>query len=445
VTLTTSVKLGDARPTVAYVVSRFPKLTETFILYEILAVERKGVRVEIFPLLRARRTATHVEGAGILAKLVERIRTGRGEVLMHPEAAELVRRAHYAPFMSRAIFGANWRALRRNPGRYLRTLAILATRNLGSVNYLLGGLAIFPKAVFFAEQVKTLGVMHIHAHFANHPAAAAWVMARLNGIPFTFTAHGADLQVDQHMLCQKAKDALRVITVSKHNREFILQMCGERLASHVTVIHCGVDTGALRPRAETKKLAGRRAQPLRILCIGTMYEVKGHRFLVEACRILVERGLEFECRLVGDGPLRQDLEDRVQSTNLGARVLFEGERTRAEVMALIDGADVLVLPSIPTASGRREGIPVVLMEAMASGLAVIASGISGIPELVADERSGLLVAPRDPEAIANAVMRLAVDPDLRDRLVRAARRTIETEFDLDANAGALLATMWVRA
>jgi colanic acid/amylovoran biosynthesis glycosyltransferase len=441
-TVAKSVRSTDARPKIAYVLSRFPKLTETFILYEILAVERQGVHVEIFPLLRARRTATHVEGASIFAKLVERLRPGRGPVLMHPEAVELVARAHYVPFISRAIFAANWRELRRNPAEYVRTLAILVRRNIGSANLLLGGLAIFPKAVSFAEQIRRLNVTHIHAHFANHPAAAAWVMARLTGISFTFTAHGADLQVDQHMLCQKACDALRVVTISRHNRELIQQTCGKRLSSKVVVIHCGVDTTALRPNART---VARPGEPFQILCIGTMYEVKGHRYLVDACRILAERGQKFECHLVGHGPLRRELELQVRSANLSGSVVFEGERTRSEVVELLNRSQVLVLPSVPTESGRREGIPVVLMEAMASGLAIVASAISGIPELVKNEQSGLLVAPRDPEAIAAAIIRLAADVELRHRLALAGRRTIEAEFDLEANADALLATMRVRA
>jgi glycosyltransferase involved in cell wall biosynthesis len=360
---------------------------------------------------------------------------------MHPEAAALVGRAHYTPFMSRAILSANAREFRRNPRQYLHTLTMLAARNLGSANLFFGGLAIFPKAVYFAEQIRLLNAAHIHAHFANHPAAAAWVMARLTGIPFTFTAHGADLQVDQHMLCQKARDALQVITISRHNRDFIRETCGERLARKTTVIHCGVDTTAFRPRARSSGVPGRA---LKLLSIGTMYEVKGHRYLIDACRILAARGLEFQCRLVGDGPLQPELRAQVESANLGQRVLFEGERPRREVIELIRQSDVLVLPSIPTESGRREGIPIVLMEAMASGLVVIASAISGIPELVDNERSGLLVAPRDADAIAGAVMVLAADPALRQRLARAARTTIEAEFDLDVNAGALLAAMRVR-
>lgn len=433
---------ADERPVVAWVMSRFPKLTETFVLNEMLAAELMGVNVQIFPLLRARPTSAHAEGAGLLTKLLERIRPSRGGLVVHPDADAFVRRAHYAPFLSPSIVSANWRAFRSHPRRYLKTLALLMEANLGSANLLLGGLAIFPKAVYFAEEMRRLGVQHVHAHFANHPAAAAWIIGRIGDIPYSFTAHGADLQVDQHMLCLKTRDALAVIAISEYNSRFIRDHCGSQLAKKVSVIHCGVDTMAFAPGSAPAPL--RHAGRLDILCIGTLYEVKGHAYLIDACRILAQQGQRFVCRLVGDGPLRRQLEARVHSAMLDGVVTFEGQQTRNGVLALLAQSDVLVVPSIPTPSGRREGIPVVLMEAMASGVPVVASAISGIPELVSDGRSGLLVPPREPAEIANALRRLAADPELRRQLAAGGRSVVERAFDLHANTTALLTTIGVR-
>jgi glycosyltransferase involved in cell wall biosynthesis len=422
---------------VAYIMSRFPKLTETFILYEILAVEQQGVQVELYPLLRARNTVTHPEGASLVKKIVERFTNQQGAGVMHPEAAPLVARAHFQPFISWRILRAQAQFLRRRPRVYLSTFWKLVRANWGSPNFFIGALAIFPKTVYFAEMMAAEGIQHVHAHFANHPATAAFIIHRLTDIPYSFTAHGADLQVDQHMLCEKVAEAAFVVTISDYNQNLIAEKCGKSSRDKVVVIHCGVDTQVFRSNKQYIRREGTPAEPFAILCTGTMYEVKGHTYLIEACRLLSQRGLAFVCHLVGDGPDRATLDEQVRRAGLSDRILFHGQRTRDEIAALLQEVDVVAVPSIPTSSGRREGIPVVLMEAMASGTPVVASGISGIPELVENEQSGLLVPPRDPAALARALERLQRDPSLRERLGQAGREKVVREFDLNRNAATL--------
>jgi glycosyltransferase involved in cell wall biosynthesis len=167
--------------------------------------------------------------------------------------------------------------------------------------------------------------------------------------------------------------------------------------------------------------------------------VKGQRYLIDACRLLAQRGLDFECRLIGSGPDARALARRIRRAGLASRVQLLGSCTRDEVAAELARADVLAAPSVPTASGRREGIPVVLMEALASEVPVVASRLSGIPELVEDGVEGTLVAPRDAGALASALARLAGDVELRAQLGRAGRRKVLREFDQHANAAALVA------
>jgi colanic acid/amylovoran biosynthesis glycosyltransferase len=426
---------------VAYIMSRFPKITETFILYEMLAVEEQGVQVSIYPLLRPRPTSIHPEGASLFKKILERMSRSKGELLMHPEAVSLVKRAHYAPFFSFRILADQLYYLVRRPLNYLGTLWSLLRENWGSPNYLLGSLAVFPKTVHFARLMETEGIQHVHAHFANHPAAAAYIVHRLTGIPYSFTAHGADLQVDQHMLCEKISRASAVITISKYNKTFIGDKCGTGQAAKVHVIYCGVDTRVFTPRHET--LGPSKQTPrecLSILAIGTFYEVKGHTYLIEACRLLREQGLDFTCQLVGDGPLRETLVEQVSQSGLKEQVSFHGQLTRQEIVRMLQAADVLVVPSVPTLEGRREGIPVVLMEAMASGVPVVASHISGIPELVEDGVSGLLVEPRQPEALAAALSSLYKNPGQWKRLSVGGRDRVVNGFDLTRNADRLVQT-----
>jgi glycosyltransferase involved in cell wall biosynthesis len=382
-------------------------LTETFVLYELLALEELGVHVELYPLLREH------------------------EAVAHPEAAALVERAHYEPFLSGAILRSNLRLLARRPGAYLGALWTVVRGAFGSLNFLAGGLAIFPKVVHAAAQMEADGVEHVHCHFANHPATAGLVVHRLTGIPFSFTAHGSDLHRDRRLLREKVTEADRVVAISEYNRRLIRDECGDEAARKVTVVHCGTDTELFRPRPHE------RTGGLTIVCVASLEEVKGHRYLLDACRLLAVRGVAFECRLIGAGPLRAELQARIDELGLGDRVRLEGPKPRPEVVEILAAVDVALCPSVFTSQGDREGIPVALMEAMASGLAVVASDISGIPELVEDGVSGLLVAPGDAEGLADAVQRLHDYPELRMRLGEAARRRVERDFDLRRNAAAL--------
>jgi colanic acid/amylovoran biosynthesis glycosyltransferase len=400
---------GARRLKVAYVMSRFPKLSETFVLGEILALEEQGVDVELYPLLRER------------AQVV------------HPEAAALCERARFQPFLSLPILRSQLYFLRRSPRRYAGALWALLRGTWGSPNFFVGALGIFPKVAHAARLMEAEGVAHVHCHFSNHPAAAGFLIHRLTGIPYSFTAHGSDLHVDRHMLREKVAEAAFVVPISEFNRDVILRECGADAAGKLAVIHCGVDTELFRPRD---------ADPpdrllFSVVCLGTLHEVKGQTYLVEACRLLAEEGIRVDCTLIGEGRDRRALERQIADAGLDGRITLAGRRTRAEVAELLLSADVLVAPSVPTRKGKREGIPVALMEAMSGGVAVVASDISGIPELVENEATGLLVPPRDAPALADALRRLHDDLSLRRRLGLAGREKVVREFDVRKSAGAL--------
>jgi colanic acid/amylovoran biosynthesis glycosyltransferase len=397
---------------VAYIMSRFPKLTETFILYEMLAMEKGGVRIEVYPLLKEKTD------------------------VMHPEARRFVEKAHYQPFISLEILRANLYFLRKKPGTYLGTLWTLLNRNWGSFRFFSGVLGIFPKSVLFAYQMMMENVSHVHAHFASHPAAAGFIIHRLTGIPYSFTAHGSDLHRDRHMLCEKVAESAFVAAISEYNQKLILDECQGKYRDKVKVIHCGVDTQVFHARRE-KTPFERGEKPFMILCVGTLHEVKGQTFLLEACKKLHENGIDFTCHFVGDGPDMPALSQLASQAGLSDKVRFHGRQKQERIAELLQEADVLVAPSVPTKDGRREGIPVVLMEAMSSGVPVLTSNISGIPELVVDGQTGLLAPPGDVAAIANAITRYIQDPGLRKRLGLSGREKVVSEFDLYGNAARL--------
>ncbi len=400
---------------VGYIMSRFPKLTETFVLYEILAVQRAGLEVEILPLQRER---TNV---------------------MHREAERLVQQARFTPFLfSWPLVLAHMHFLWRKPGAYLSALWVLVSANWGSRRYLAGALAFFPKAVLLARLADQQSLAHIHAHFASHPAAVAFVIHRLTGIPFSFTAHGSDLHRDRHMLPEKVAAAKCVVAISDYNRDVILAECGEAHSGKVAVIHCGVDTERFRPR-ETPTPFEREEGPFSIVCTGSLHAVKGQRTLLEACRKLHDAGCHFVCHFAGDGPDRRALEDISRRGSLQDHVQFHGQLTQQALRKLLDDADVVAAPSVPTKCGRREGIPVALMEALGSGIPAVASRLSGIPELVRHEETGLLIPPGDGAALAEALLRLWRDADLRRRLAANGRAHVMEQFDLNKNATILAA------
>lgn len=392
--------------------SRFPKLTETFILFEIKALEEQGATVEIFPLWRERTS------------------------VMHEEAKKYVARAHFRRLLSGRLILANFKCLLTSPWKYFATLILGMCANWGSARYLLAFVATFPKAVLFADEMAYEGVQHVHAHFASHPAAVAFVIHRLKGIPYSFTAHGSDLHRDVHMLREKVEDAAFVVAISEFNRQKILAESGGSHADKVRVIHCGTDVSVFRPRAELDNNQSNGV--LQIVCVGTLHEVKGQRHLIDACQCLHARGVPFHLHLVGSGPDAGQLKVQVDESGLRDHVTFHGSLTRPIVAQLLRTMQVAVAPSVPTSDGRREGIPVALMEAMSSGLPVIASQLTGIPELVTDQIHGRLVPPGDSMAIARALEEVAAQPQLREQWGQAARQTIERRFNLQRNAAELL-------
>jgi glycosyltransferase involved in cell wall biosynthesis len=367
------------------------------------------VRIELYPLLRER------------------------EAVVHPEATSFVERAHYLPFLSLAIIRSQAVLLLRRPRRYLGALGALLRGTWGSANFFFGGLGIFPKAAHAARLMEAGGVDHVHCHFATHPALAGLIINRLTGIPFSFTAHGSDLHVDRHMLRQKVDAAAFVVPISEFNARMIVEECGD-VSAKLEVIHCGVDTGMFTTRTRPAAVG-----PLRILAVGTLHEVKGQAYLIEACRQLRVAGVDLRCQLVGDGPDERELRRQASAAGLDGRVEFIGRLTQTEIASLLREVHVLVAPSVPTRSGKREGIPVVLIEAMSSAVPVVASAISGIPELVEHEVSGLLVPERDSSALANALTRLHRDPALAARLAEGGREKVRREFDVHISASRLAA------
>lgn len=393
------------KPTrIAYLMSRFPKISETFVLYEIVALEELGFHVEIFPLVRER------------------------EPVQHREAERLAKRAHDVRLASRAVLAAQLHWLRRRPDAYLAAWGAALRGNLRSPRFLIRALAVVPLAATFAWRMEELSVGHIHAHWATHPALAAYVASRLTGIPYSFTAHAHDIYVDRPMLEEKIRRAAFVVTISEFNRRFLQHLYGRLATDRVVVVHCGTDTSLFHPPEV------RTQGPWTIVCIASLQPQKGQTHLIEASRQLVAEGVDLRCLLIGEGETRAMLEDQIRDAGLEHRVQLLGHQPRHRVVQLLAAADVVAQPSIVLPSGKMEGIPVALMEALAMERPVVATDISGVAELVEHDVTGLLVAQQDAPGLADALRRLHRNPDLGARLGRAGRQRVVESFDLTRSA-----------
>jgi glycosyltransferase involved in cell wall biosynthesis len=393
---------------VAVVPSRFPKLSETFVLDEILALERRGERVAIFPLLAGR------------------------ERVVHPDAEAPARAAQHARLLSIACLRAQARWLLRAPHRYLATWARVLWGNRRSPGFLARAAVVVPKAALMAVRMEQAGVRHVHASWASHPALAAYVVGALTGIPYSFEAHAHDLYVDRSMLGEKLRRAAFAVTISDFNRRMIERLYGSEAASKTHVVRCGIDLAAYAG-------ANRRGPGplLEIAAVGSLQDYKGHEHLVRACGLLHARGVPLRCRIAGEGEERAALEHLIARLGLEREVLLLGGLPREQVRDLLRDADVVAQPSVVTPSGKTEGIPVALMEALAMGVPVVASRVSGVPELVEHGRTGMLVAPGDPLALAIALRRVHSDPVHAARLAAAGRERVREHHDLGRNAAAL--------
>jgi glycosyltransferase involved in cell wall biosynthesis len=277
-----------------------------------------------------------------------------------------------------------------------------------------------------ARRFLSEGIEHIHAPWACGPATAAWVAHRLTGIPFTFTARAWDIYPPDGLLEEKIRDAAFVRCETRHNGQYLARLASADSGKlHITYNGVPLKRGAVAPVA--------LQPPYRLLAIGRLVEKKGFDDLVRACSILRHRGVPFTLTLVGDGPRRGRLRGLVRRLGLEQWVCLAGFVPHDRVADLFARADLFLAPSVVAPSGDRDGIPTVLMEALLHRLPVIATAISGIPELVEDGVTGLLVPPGAPEALAGAVMRLAQDRAAALAMAERGRARVLEQFDPERN------------
>ncbi|MEL6952857.1 MAG: glycosyltransferase family 4 protein [Pseudomonadota bacterium] len=391
-------------PRVAYLTSEYPAVSHTFILREVEALRRLGLEVETASIRRT--GAEHHRGPS-------EKHAAKTTFYILDEAKKLV-----------PLIAAKLHAL-RDPGRFFDTLAQAWSMRNPGLKSALYQMFYFAEALILARWLKDRGITHLHNHFAASSATVSMLAARLAGIPFSFTLHGpADLtNTGYWRLGDKIAGAAFVACISHYARSQAMLVSAPDDWERLRIIHCGV-LPAMYERPET---APEKAPGTHLVFVGRLAPVKGLRVLIEALAELDRSDIRLT--IVGDGTERKALE--AMAAPLDERVNFTGYQSQDEVAAILATADAFVLPSF------AEGVPVVLMEALAAGLTVIATRITGVPELVDHGVSGLLVPPGDPEALSDVIAGFADDPEAAQTMGAAGRETVRSEFDIDIEAARL--------
>jgi glycosyltransferase involved in cell wall biosynthesis len=400
---------GQAAPPVRrvlYVLSQFPSLSETFILREIQALIERGVDVRILSLKKP------------------------GDGMVQPQAAALLHRVLYpaGPLRSTVAICA---AVLGHPVVTLGFLATMVSELWRRPLALAKSLAALFLALGRIGDIRAFVPQLLHAPWATYPATVAWLLSRLLERPFSFTSRAHDIFIEDHMMARKLESAALAVTITEYNRRYMARWMPAPAAIPVHVIHSSLNLPEL-PYVRVGR------QPGTLLSVGRLVPMKGFDILFAALAQLRSHGVEVACTVIGEGPERARLEHLRHALGLDSVVALPGAMPQAEVIGHMSRSTLMVLPCVVAPNGQSDGIPNVLMESMATGLPVVSTRISGIPELVEDGVNGRLVAAGDVDGLAAVIAALLQDPATCDRFAEAGRRKVERDFDVRIEAGRLL-------
>jgi glycosyltransferase involved in cell wall biosynthesis len=379
----------------------YPRATDTFIQREVATLRRLGHTIETFSI---RKPASR-------------------EVVSPEVQAERDRSFYVLPAKIGGLLADHAGLLLKSPGRYFAGLRLAMQIRPPGVKAFARQLAYFAEAGVVASRVQKLNLQHLHNHFSNSSCSVAVIAATLGGFTFSFTMHGPAEFYEPHVwrIDEKVRRALFVNCISHFARSQAMVFAPVETWDKLHIVHCGVDPAEFDAN-------DRLANGSRLLFVGRLAAVKGLPILLRSIAALREEHPHIVLNLAGDGPDRSMLEKLATDLGIADRVLFLGYRAQSEIRALLKGTDVFVMTSF------AEGVPVVLMEAMAAGVPVIATRIAGVPELVEDRTTGLLIPPGDVAATTAAIGTLLRDRELRERFSKAGREKVEREFNINCES-----------
>jgi glycosyltransferase involved in cell wall biosynthesis len=392
---------------IAYILGTYPNLTTTFIDREILEVKKNGVNL----VLIAVRHAPPFQMSSDIEKLSKEIKY----ILPVP----------WVKFVFSNLF---W--LITKPFTFLKTIFYIFSRYYDSNISCIKGLIHFAEGIRTLQLLKKQNISHIHAHFADRAAVIAMVASKFLNVSYSFTAHASDIYVSPILLSEKIMNAKFVTTCTAYNKAYLERLTGK----HVDLVYHGIDIEKIDIRSELYN----KSPSCLILSVGQLKEKKGFSYLIKACDNLNKEGLEFKCEIIGDGPSRLSLEKHISDLNLEDKVRLIGALPHNKVLEKYKQATIFALPCVVGENGDRDGIPNVLLEAMSNRIPVVSTRLSGIPELIKEGFTGLLVDPEDEVALAGCIARLLRDPELRNSLSQRGYQLIKDKFDIKKNVETLI-------
>lgn len=395
-------------PRIAYLVKKFPRLSETFVLGEILGQEALGADIQVFSRRPPDAEPVQPQFAQLRATV---------ECLPHPTQIDV-----WA-----ALFGADGAALVERLQRALVRWRPLRHPRLPS---------LVAEALWLLERTRALGIEHVHAHFATDSALTAHLLHSLGGPGYSLTAHAKDIYrstVDPNALRLLVEGSRFTVTVCDANVAHVARLIGSRAATKLRRLYNGVDIDRFAPN----EVGESSRDPATVLTIGRLVEKKGFDVLLDALALLRERRVPLTAVLIGDGEDRDALHARAARLGLQDSIRWLGAVDQSVVRAQLRSATVFCLPCKIGADGNRDALPTVLLEAIASGLPTISTPVTGIPEILDHGRAGVLVPEDDVAATARAIEDLLTDAPRRMRLARAGRARAEACFDAKASARTL--------
>ncbi len=393
------------RPVLGMILKGYPRISETFISNEIRLLEKRGFAIHLFSMRQPREKFSHAS--------VKKIRAAVDylpETLVKPLPRLLYHNLRLAA-KNPGIYGA---ALKTAYRRFLRTRKSATLKHLLQAGYLVQRL------------LPEHRVTHLHAHFAHSPTSVAMFTSRLSGIPFSFTAHAKDIYTsDPRQIREKIGLARFVVTCTEYNKKYLRELC-DGLTTPIHRNYHGIDIRLFAAKNVTPPMP---VPPYRILTIARLTAKKGLPTIYKALRILLDQGISLRHTHIGGGEDREKIISLIKDLNLKSVTELLGTQPHQVVLEHYKHADLFVLGCEVAPDGDRDGIPNVLMESMAMGLPVIATNLSGIPELVDNESTGLLVPPGRPDKLAQSMLRLLTDEALRKRVIAAGQQRVVRKFD----------------
>ena len=391
---------------VGYISRVLPSISETFVMREMNSLENLGLNIIPFSVHAPSRDQVHPESHHVFDKV---------NVITKPRSI--------------MFWLSQLKYLFLHPLRYFKSLWRFVLANGESFKNKIRALSQFFVSSHAAHLLEKHNVEHLHAHFANIPSGVAMMASALAGISYSFTIHSYGLFVDKMLLGKKLKNAAFVATVSNYNKNYINDRYPEAHDTPLHVVRCGVNPERFKAIQHQPKGA-----PL-ILSVGRLVELKGFHTLVSACHILQERGINFRCKIVGEGPEEGNLLRMINACGLENQVELTGKLLQDQLINLYQQTAVFTLPSC--IREYQDNVPVVLIESLAMEIPTVSTRITGIPEVVIHEKTGLLIEPDDEKELAAALQRLLENPKEAEKLAKAGRQHVLETFDIHKSAAQL--------